>query len=74
MTPLVLACIVGTGMEQYFRRAYKLHDGDLTIFISSPLCGTFIVLTAFVVVLPVIRNKIRLSRAKKEAHSQNTSK
>ena len=74
MTPLVLACIVGTGMEQYFRRAYKLHDGDLTIFISSPLCWTFIVLTAFVVVLPVIRNKIRLSRTKKEAHSQNTSK
>ncbi|MBR7002251.1 MAG: tripartite tricarboxylate transporter permease [Neisseriaceae bacterium] len=66
LTPLVLACIVGTGMEQYFRRAYKLHDGDLTIFISSPLCWTFIGLTVFVVVLPFIRNQFRNMRAKKQ--------
>lgn len=66
LTPLVLACIVGTGMEQYFRRAYKLHDGDLTIFISSPLCWIFIGLTVFVVVLPFIRNQFRNMRAKKQ--------
>lgn len=66
LTPLVLACIVGTGMEQYFRRAYKLHDGDLTIFISSPLCWIFIALTVFVVVLPFIRNQFRNMRAKKQ--------
>ena len=65
MTPLVLACIVGTGMEQYFRRAYKLHDGDLSIFISSPLCWTFIVLTVFVIFLPVIRNLFKTMKAKK---------
>ena len=63
MTPLVLACIVGTGMEQYFRRAYKLHDGDLSIFISSPLCWIFIILTVFVVFLPLIRNLFRRKTA-----------
>ena len=59
MTPLVLACIVGEGMEQYFRRAYKLHDGDLGIFVSSPLCWIFILLTAFVVAFPIIRRKFK---------------
>ncbi|MBQ3675564.1 MAG: tripartite tricarboxylate transporter permease [Campylobacter sp.] len=59
MTPLVLACIVGTGMENYFRRAYKLHDGDLSIFVGSPLCWTFIILTALVLVLPIIRSKFK---------------
>ncbi|MBR5939990.1 MAG: tripartite tricarboxylate transporter permease [Neisseriaceae bacterium] len=63
MTPLVLACIVGTGMEQYFRRAYKLHDGDLSIFISSPLCWIFIILTVFVVFLPLIRNLFKRKTA-----------
>ena len=59
MTPLVLACIVGKSMEQYFRRAYKLHDGDLTIFFSSTLCWVFILLTIFVIFLPTIRAKMK---------------
>ncbi len=65
MTPLVLACIVGTGMEQYFRRAYKLHDGDLTVFMKTPLCWIFIILTVFVIFLPIIKSKIKAIRANK---------
>ena len=57
MTPLVLACIVGTSMEQYFRRAYKINDGDLTIFFRSPLCLTLIALTVLVVVFSVVKGR-----------------
>ena len=65
-SPLVLACIVGTNMEQYFRRAYKIHNGDLRIFTASPLCKILIALTIAVVFLPFVQDKVK-SLLKKNA-------
>lgn len=66
-SPLVLAVIVGTSMEQSFRRAYKIHDGDFRIFIGSPLCIILILLTVGVIFLPMIQKKIKQMKAAKAA-------
>jgi len=53
-SPLVLAVIVGTSMEQSFRRAYKVSDGNLLVFAKSPLCIILLILTIGSILLPVI--------------------
>jgi len=58
-TPLVLGVIVGTNMEQSFRRAYKITDGDLSIFFASPICITLITLTVLSIVYPIIKDMIK---------------
>ena len=54
-------------MEQSFRRAYKIHDGDFRIFIGSPLCIILILLTVGVIFLPMIQKKIKQMKAAKAA-------
>ena len=53
-SPLVLAVIVGTSIEQSFRRAYKVSDGNLLVFAKSPLCIILLILTIGSILLPVI--------------------
>ncbi|MCR5288868.1 MAG: tripartite tricarboxylate transporter permease [Treponema sp.] len=66
-SPMVLAVIVGTSMEQYFRRAYKIHNGDMGIFVASPLCKILIILTIGVIFLPLIQAKIKEFKQKRLA-------
>jgi len=51
-SPLVLAVIVGNDMEQYFRRAYKISNGNFRFLISSPLCIILILLSIGALFLP----------------------
>jgi len=60
-TPMILAVIVGSNMEQSFRRAYKIADGDIGIFFGSPICIILFSLTIISVLYPIIRKMI-LSR------------
>ncbi len=55
-TPMILAVIVGSNMEQSFRRAYKISDADLSIFIASPICIVLIALTIISILFPIIKN------------------
>lgn len=55
-SPMVLAVIIGNGMEQYFRRAYKVSDGDISIFVRSPICIILIILTIASILYPVIKS------------------
>jgi len=63
VSPLVLACIVGTSMEQSFRRAFKINNGDLRIFLSSPICLIMIVLTIGAILLPFIQGALKKRKA-----------
>lgn len=54
-TPLVLAVIVGTSMEQSFRRAYKVADGDMSIFFGSPICIILAILIVASILYPIIQ-------------------
>ncbi|MBN2627070.1 MAG: tripartite tricarboxylate transporter permease [Spirochaetales bacterium] len=54
-TPMILAVIVGNNMEQSFRRAYKISDGSLGIFVGSPICIILIALTVISIAYPVFK-------------------
>lgn len=57
MSPLILAAIVGGTMEQSFRRALTLSNGNPKIFFGSPLCIILFVLIVLSIVYPVIKQR-----------------
>lgn len=66
-TPLVLAVIVGNSMEQSFRRAYKVADGNMSIFLGSPICIILAVLVIASVLYPIIQFIIAKNKKPKAA-------
>ncbi|WP_295158334.1 tripartite tricarboxylate transporter permease [uncultured Brachyspira sp.] len=62
-SPMILAVIIGNSMEQYFRRAYKVSDGDMRIFVNSPICIILLILTIVSIIYPII--KIIIEKNKK---------
>lgn len=61
-TPLILAVIVGNSMEQSFRRAFTISDGDLGIFFASPLCIVLLLMTVVSIAAPPLRDSIKKRR------------
>ncbi|GHU26374.1 hypothetical protein AGMMS50256_03430 [Betaproteobacteria bacterium] len=58
--PLLLAFILGPMLEDNFRRALNISDGDFMIFIERPISATLLVITvllAGLMVLPALRKK-----------------
>ena len=53
--PMILAVIVGNTMEQSFRQATRISDGDMSIFVASPLAKALIVITVVSVAYPAIK-------------------
>ena len=56
--PLILGFILGPMMEENMRRALLLSRGDLTTFITSPISGGLLALSAvllLMVLLPAVR-------------------
>lgn len=50
--PLILGFVLGPMLEENFRRALVLSEGDLTVFLSEPISATFLLLSAIILVLP----------------------
>lgn len=66
--PMILAVIVGGTMEQSFRQAIKISDGDMNIFVASPLAKALIAITVISVAYPAIKKFIlKLLKNKNEA-------
>lgn len=63
--PMILAVIVGNTMEQSFRQAINISDGDLGIFVGSALALSLIVITVISIVFPVIKEKFLERKSKK---------
>ncbi|MDX9827651.1 MAG: tripartite tricarboxylate transporter permease [Spirochaetia bacterium] len=57
VAPTILALVLGPTMEDSFRRALILSQGDFTTFVSSPISIVFYAFTAFVLVSQVRRKK-----------------
>jgi len=56
--PLVLGYVLGPMMEENIRRALLLSEGDLSIFVKSPISLTFLSLSLLLLIsmaLPAIR-------------------
>ena len=65
-SPMVLAVIIGNSMEQYFRRAYKISDGDISVFVGSPICIILLLLTIASILYPVIKSVIKNKQSEKQ--------
>ncbi|EWG12122.1 tripartite tricarboxylate transporter permease [Cytobacillus firmus] len=59
IAPLVLAIIVGGDMEQNFRMALTSSNGSLSIFFSSGISITLIVLTVLSLFYPIVINRFK---------------
>jgi len=66
-TPMILAVIVGNNMEQSFRRAYKIADGDMGIFFSSSISIVLFILTLVSILYPIMKGIIVKNKEAKKA-------
>ncbi|MCT4564738.1 MAG: tripartite tricarboxylate transporter permease [Maledivibacter sp.] len=57
--PLILAIIVGNSMEQSFRQALTISDGDYGIFFKSGVSIVLLTLTVVSVVYPFIKDRVK---------------
>jgi putative tricarboxylic transport membrane protein len=61
--PLVLAFVLGPLFEQAVRRSLIISQGDPSIFVTRPWAVVFLILTVFIVVGPIVREKRTQSEA-----------
>jgi len=61
--PLVLALILGPMLEVNFRRALILSQGDLSIFFHRPISAVLLVVSAVLLVYPIIQDVRKERRA-----------
>lgn len=56
--PVLLAVVLGPILEEQFRRALVISNGDPTVFFSRPLSLTFILLAMLMLLSPLLRNNV----------------
>lgn len=61
--PLILAVIVGNSMEQSFRQALTISDGDYGIFFKSPISIILFLLTIISVVYPFVKDLLKKKKS-----------
>lgn len=59
VAPLILALIIGSDMEQNFRKSLVSSDGSLAIFFDSAISIVLIILTVFAITYPYISRKLQ---------------
>ncbi len=57
--PLILALVLAGMMEQSFRRAMTISDGNPMIFVHSVISVSFLTLAVAVVVLPILLRRLK---------------
>ncbi|MFH1491380.1 MAG: tripartite tricarboxylate transporter permease, partial [Pseudomonadota bacterium] len=62
--PLVLAVVLGPMLEEAFRQSLMLSQGDFTIFVSRPLSVSFLIVAFFLLLIPIITQRKKLSTLK----------
>ncbi|MEY4641021.1 MAG: hypothetical protein RLZZ227_1015, partial [Pseudomonadota bacterium] len=62
--PLLLGFVLGPLIEENFRRALLLADGNLTTFVQRPVSLAFLVITAMLLILAAVSQHILSRRSK----------
>ncbi|HEX7127339.1 MAG TPA: tripartite tricarboxylate transporter permease [Thermodesulfobacteriota bacterium] len=57
--PLILALVLGNALEQNFRRALAITDGDYSVFVSRPLPAALLLLAVLFAIGPAILQRHR---------------
>jgi putative tricarboxylic transport membrane protein len=58
ITPIILALVLGGILEENFRRALIVSNGDYTIFVSQPISAILLVMAALSLMSPYILNRL----------------
>ena len=59
LVPAVLGLVLGPLAELQFRRALAISEGDLSVFVTRPLCAALLFVSAVALVLPVLLKERR---------------
>jgi putative tricarboxylic transport membrane protein len=62
LAPMVLSLVLGGIMEQSFRQAMTISDGNPAIFVGSTICVTLVILSVLSIALPFILARIKTMR------------
>ena len=62
LAPTILAVVLGPLLEQEFRRAMAISNGDPTVFLTRPLSATILVLALAAVSVPVLARYVAARR------------
>jgi putative tricarboxylic transport membrane protein len=57
--PLVLALVLGPMMERSFRESMMISRGDLSVFLTRPICAALLLAGVLVVVVPAVVSTVR---------------
>jgi len=69
MSPIVIGIILGPMVETNLRRALIMSDGDFSVFLTRPICATFLVIAVITLLLPVVGPKFGAWRRARKAMS-----
>ena len=63
VAPTIVGMILGPVAEQQLRRALSISQGDMSIFITKPISASILLLTAVLVIGPLIWKRRQAKRA-----------
>lgn len=55
VVPMLLAIILGPAMEEHLRMSLIISQGDYSIFFTHPISSTFIIISFFSFIIPLIK-------------------
>jgi len=58
--PMVLALVLGNGLETALRQSLMISQGDVLIFFTRPISGTLMALMILMLVVPFVRRMLGL--------------
>jgi putative tricarboxylic transport membrane protein len=58
VAPVIVGMILGPMMENQFRRALAISQGDLSVFVTHPISATLLAIAAAVIVLPWVLRRL----------------
>lgn len=58
VTPIILSLVLGGILEENFRRALVMSNGDYSIFVSKPISATLLVMALLSLFSPMVFNKL----------------
>jgi putative tricarboxylic transport membrane protein len=59
LVPAVLGLVLGPMAEQQFRRAIAISEGDLTVFVTRPICAALLAAAVLVLIAPSLLGRWR---------------
>jgi len=69
VAPMVMGMILGTNLEQYYRRSLMFSNGSFMPFLTHPISAFFLVICAVSIIMTVLRQqKIIKNREKEDCH------